>query len=40
MRVVSLDIIQRQLAHFDQADAAYGAGVRASLAKVGVQVDL
>jgi catalase len=28
---VSAEIIARQLAHFDQADAAYGAGVRAAL---------
>jgi len=26
-------IVERQLAHFDKADAAYGAGVRAALAK-------
>jgi catalase len=25
-------IVERQLAHFDKADAAYGAGVRAALA--------
>ena len=29
---VSAEIQQRQLAHFDKADAAYGAGVRAALA--------
>ena len=40
MRAVSLDIIQRQLAHFDHADAAYGAGVRTSLAKFGVKLDV
>jgi len=40
MRAVSLDIIQRQLRHFDQADAGYGAGVRASLAKLGVRLDV
>ncbi|HEV7856851.1 MAG TPA: catalase, partial [Herminiimonas sp.] len=28
---VSAEIIQRQLGHFDKADAAYGAGVRAAL---------
>ena len=26
------DILQRQLGHFDKADVAYGAGVRAALA--------
>jgi catalase len=28
-------IVERQLAHFDKADAAYGAGVRAALAAAG-----
>jgi catalase len=40
MRGVSLDTIHRQLAHFDRADAAYGADVRASLAILGVKVDV
>jgi len=40
MRAVSLDIIQRQLAHFDRADAAYGAGVRTSLAALRVKLDV
>jgi catalase len=31
-------IIDRQLAHFDKADKAYGAGVRAALAAHGVQL--
>ncbi len=31
-------IIDRQLAHFDKADGAYGAGVRAALAEHGVQL--
>jgi len=35
---VSVEIIARQLAHFDQADAAYGAGVRAALKARGVNV--
>ncbi|MYM25383.1 catalase [Duganella sp. FT135W] len=35
---VSAEIIARQLAHFDQADAAYGAGVRAALKARGVNV--
>jgi catalase len=30
------DIVERQLGHFDRADPAYGAGVRAALAKRGV----
>ncbi|MED5621052.1 catalase [Ideonella sp. BN130291] len=33
---VSPEIIQRQLAHFDRADPAYGQGVRAALARLGV----
>jgi catalase len=33
---VSPEIVQRQLAHFDRADPAYGAGVRAALARRGV----
>ena len=33
---VSPEIIQRQLAHFNLADAAYGDGVRAALARLGV----
>jgi catalase len=40
MRGVSLDIVQRQLAHFDRADPAYGAGVRGSLARLGVHMDV
>jgi catalase len=32
MRGVAVDIQQRQLAHFDKADPAYGAGVRTKLA--------
>jgi catalase len=35
---VSPEIIQRQLVHFDRADPAYGQGVRASLARLGVAV--
>jgi catalase len=35
---VSAEIIARQLAHFDQADAAYGPGVRAALKARGVNV--
>jgi catalase len=35
---VSAEIINRQLAHFDQADPAYGAGVRAALKARGVNV--
>jgi catalase len=35
---VSAEIIQRQLGHFDKADAAYGAGVRAALKARGVQL--
>ena len=31
MQGVPHDIIDRQLAHFDNADPAYGAGVRAAL---------
>ena len=31
MQGVPQEIIDRQLAHFDKADPAYGAGVRASL---------
>jgi catalase len=30
---VSVEILNRQLGHFDKADPAYGAGVRAALAK-------
>ena len=33
------EIIQRQLGHFDKADAAYGAGVRAALKARGRNVD-
>lgn len=33
---VSAEIRERQLAHFDKADPAYGAGVRAALKKRGV----
>jgi catalase len=33
---VSPEIVQRQLAHFERADPAYGAGVRAALARRGV----
>ena len=36
---VSDEIIARQLGHFDKADAAYGAGVRAALKKKGRNVD-
>jgi len=36
---VSDEIIQRQLGHFDKADAAYGAGVRAALKVRGRNVD-
>jgi catalase len=36
---VDEDILQRQLRHFDQADPAYGAGVRASLKALGRNVD-
>ncbi len=36
---VSPAILKRQLAHFDRADAAYGAGVRAALEKRGVLID-
>ncbi|WP_432379637.1 catalase [Duganella sp. P38] len=35
---VSAEIIARQLAHFDQADPAYGAGVRAALQARGVNL--
>ena len=31
------ETLQRQLAHFDQADPAYGAGVRAALQALGKQ---
>jgi len=30
---VSEEILQRQLSHFDQADPAYGQGVRAAIEK-------
>ncbi|MES2346769.1 MAG: catalase-related domain-containing protein, partial [Pseudomonadota bacterium] len=33
---VSAEIIERQLGHFDKADPAYGAGVRAALKARGV----
>lgn len=33
MAEVPADIVERQCAHFDQADAAYGAGVRKALGK-------
>ena len=36
---VDAEIIARQLGHFDQADPAYGAGVRAALKAKGVNVD-
>jgi catalase len=36
---VSAEIQQRQLAHFDKADAAYGKGVRAALKARGVNAD-
>jgi catalase len=36
---VSDEIIQRQLGHFDKADPAYGAGVRAALKAKGRNVD-
>ena len=32
---VSVDIQQRQLAHFDKADPAYGTGVRGALERLG-----
>ncbi|SEN30628.1 catalase [Duganella sp. CF517] len=35
---VNAEIIARQLAHFDQADPAYGAGVRAALKAKGVDL--
>ena len=35
MRSVAIDFRDRQLAQFDRADAAYGAGVRAALAAPG-----
>ncbi|WP_343732416.1 catalase [Duganella sp.] len=35
---VNIEIIERQLAHFDQADLAYGAGVRAALKARGVNL--
>ncbi|MBV7535617.1 catalase [Duganella sp. sic0402] len=35
---VSTEIIARQLAHFDQADPAYGVGVRAALRAKGVSI--
>jgi catalase len=35
---VDAEIIARQLGHFDQADPAYGAGVRAALSARGVNV--
>jgi len=34
---VSVDLQNRQLVHFDKADPAYGAGVRAALAKISHQ---
>jgi catalase len=34
MASVSAQIQQRQLGHFDKADAAYGAGVRAALKRL------
>ena len=36
---VSDEIVQRQLGHFDKADSAYGAGVRAALKGRGRNVD-
>jgi catalase len=39
MSQVSDEIIQRQLGHFDKADPAYGAGVRAALKARGRNVD-
>ncbi|TWI66362.1 catalase [Pseudoduganella lurida] len=36
---VSDEIVQRQLGHFDKADVAYGAGVRAALKARGRNVD-
>ena len=36
---VSDEIIQRQLGHFDKADAAYGAGVRTALKARGRNID-
>jgi catalase len=32
-------IVERQLSHFDKADPAYGAGVRAALAAKGVKLE-
>ena len=36
MHSVPSAIVQRQLAHFDRADSAYGQGVRAALERLGV----
>ncbi len=36
---VSDEIVLRQLGHFDKADPAYGAGVRAALKKLGRNID-
>jgi catalase len=36
---VSAEIRERQLGHFDKADPAYGAGVRAALKERGVNSD-
>jgi catalase len=36
---VTAETLQRQLGHFDKADPAYGAGVRAALKAKGVHVD-
>jgi catalase len=39
MSAVPQFIVERQLAHFDKADPAYGAGVRAGLAAAGSPVE-
>jgi catalase len=33
---VSAEIVERQMVHFDKADPAYGAGVRAALKAKGI----
>ena len=38
-QVDDIEIVQRQLGHFDKADAAYGAGVRAALKATGRNID-
>jgi catalase len=39
LSVVPQEILNRQLALFDKADPAYGAGVRAALKQRGANVD-